>query len=614
MGSQFSHVVSVFPHYKNEPKYSVKTFVINWNSIYSRKLIRKTLSILLLLALPVISFSQDYRIMVHPVEGEDIRGIVKDHQPAEDSLQVYRVLKDILGDLRGKGYLAASVDSLVFDSLDVDVWIYPGPLFEWGNLSFDSIDRRVLRKAGIRQRAFSGKPVRYTKLADAQEKLLEWYENNGYPFAGVYINNIQIPGEEISGELMVEEGELFYIDTLHVKGELKIDYRYIERLSGIEPGDVYREDRIRRIGDRIRETPFIEEIKPAEMEFFRERVDVYTYLQKARANQFNGIIGVFPNHEQTGKLFVTGDLYLYLVNSFGKGESFRFAWKSLQPLTQELDVNLAWPYVFNSMVGVGVDFNLLKQDTTWFTVNPVVDLKFFLGGSNYFNVFYDYFNSSLISTSGLENTSVLPDYADVSSSLYGMGLQYRNLDYLFNPRRGWDISGRLGIGGRKIRKNPALPETVYDGISLSTTKLRGFWEIGFYQPLGGRFTLQLENRSGYVYSEDLFENELFRLGGIHNLRGADENSIYASLYSIGTIEARFLFEQNSYFFLFFDGGYYETDLPNSFESDLPIGFGGGVNLSTRAGIFSLVYALGKQFDNPINISNAKIHIGYLNRF
>lgn len=575
---------------------------------------RILIAILLLTALLQTALSQEYLLTIHPVGGERIRGIPPDPQRAGDSMQVYRVLKNILAEARGEGYLAASVDSLAFDSLDVEAWVYMGPRFEWGKLSLDSIDRKVLRKAGIRQKAFSGKPVRYSRLAAAQEKLLARYENNGYPFAGVYIKNIKIPGEEISGDLMVETGDVFFIDTLHIKGDVRIDRMYVEKLCGIKSGDIYREDRIGQIRERIRETPFLEEIKPAELEFFKGSVDVYTYLQKARANQFNGIVGIFPNHEQTGKLFVTGDLHLYLINSFGKGESFRFAWKSLQPLSQELDVSVSWPYVFSSMVGVGADFSLLKQDTSWFTVNPVVDLRFFLGGNNYFNAFYDNFSSSLISTAGMENISTLPASADVSSSLYGLGIQYRNLDYLFNPRRGWNIRARLGIGTRKIRKNPALPESVYESINMSSTKVKATASIGFYQPLGGRFSVHLESRSGYLRTENLFENELFRLGGINTLRGADENSIFASLYSLATLETRFLFERNSNFFLFLDGGYYEKAVGGSFSSDYPLGFGAGINLSTRAGIFSLVYALGRQFDNPVNIGNAKIHVGYLNRF
>lgn len=561
-----------------------------------------------------MSPAQEYRIRIHPGEGGSIPHFPGKPMTAGDSLRVYRVMGDLVGELRGEGYLAASVDSMRFDSLDVDAWVYTGPRFQWGSLSMDSIGLKVLRRAGVSRKAFSGRPVRYSRLAAAQEKLLGWYEDHGYPFAGLCIDDIRINGDEISGEMKVDTNARFRIDTLHVRGEVKIDHRYVERLCGIRPGDVYREDRIAAIGSRIRECPFLEEIKPAEMEFFRGSVDVYTYVRKSRANQFTGIAGFFPDHKQTGKLFVTGDLHLFLVNSFGKGESFRFAWKALQPLSQEMEVNIAWPYVFSSMVGVGFDFALLKQDTSWINVNPVVDLKFFLSGGNYFNAFYDYFHSSLISTAGLENIPSLPSHADVSSSLYGLGIRYRDLDYLFNPSRGWDIRASLGIGTRKIRRNPSLPESIYEGIDLSGTKVRGWAEIAYYQNLGGRFCMHLATRSGFVQSENLFENELFRLGGIHSLRGAEENSIFASAYGLGTLEARFLFERNSNFFLFFDGGYYENSTAEEFLTDFPFGFGTGLNLSTRAGIFSLVYAVGKQFDNPLNIGNAKIHFGYLNRF
>jgi len=574
---------------------------------------RVLIIILVLIPFSLKLLSQEYRIRINPVDNELVREIPAS-RTAADSMQVYRVLGNILADLRGEGYLAASVDSLMFDSPDVEAWMFTGPRFEWGRLIMDSIDNRVLRKANIRPKSFSGRPVKYSKLAAAQEKILEWYENNGYPFAGIKINNLHIPGKEISGELIIETNNLFVIDTLHIKGDARISRKYIENLTGIEAGDFYRENRIGKISERIRETAFLEEIKPAELEFFDGKTDVYTYLRKSQANQFNGIIGVFPNSEQTGKLFLTGDLHLYLINSFGKGESIRFAWKSLQPLSQELDLSLSWPYVFSSMIGAGVDFSLMKQDTSWLTVNPLIDLRFFLGGNNYFHVYYDYFNSSLISTSGFENINSLPPWADVSGVLYGLGIQYRNLDYLYNPGRGWDIHASLGIGTRKIRKNPAFPDKVYDQVNMSSTKIKGSSDIGYHLPLAAKFSIYLASRTGYLYNRDLFENELFRLGGIHTLRGVDENSIFASFYSLGTIETRYRFEQNSAFFLFLDGGYYEKDLPDDFTSDFPFGFGMGMNLATRAGIFSLVYALGKQFDNPVNIGRAKIHFGYLNRF
>ncbi len=575
---------------------------------------RLILHILLLFALPGNIGSQYFLLRIYTTEGEKIKGISDKPQEIADSMGYYLVLKELMQDLRGEGYLAASVDSVVFDSLNVSAYLFTGPRFEWGKLSLDSLDQKVLRKAGIRARPFSGKPLKFKKLASAQERILQVHENNGYPFASTHISGIHMEGPVISGNLQVEDNGLFLVDTFHIKGEARIASAYLENLTAVKTGDVYREDRIMNISNRIRETTFLEEIRPYELEYFEGKVDVYTYLKKARANQFNGIIGILPNNEQTGKLLVTGDLHLSLVNPFGNGEQFYIAWRSLQPLSQELDLSVAWPYLFGSSIGIGVDFELLKQDTSYFSVNPVFDLRFFIGGTNYFHAFFDYFNSSLISTWGLENTVVLPPYADVTSYLYGLGIQFNNLDYYFNPLQGWDISSRFGIGSKRIRQNPSLPEQVYESVQEISTQLKGTADIRFFQSLGSRFTLHVASRSGYVRNDDLFANELFRLGGIKTLRGVDENSLFASFFCLGTLETRFLFERNSSVFLFVDGGYYEQSLADDFVADFPLGFGAGINMQTRAGIFSLNYALGKQFDNPINIGNAKIHIGYINRF
>jgi len=146
----------------------------------------------------------------------------------------------------------------------------------------------------------------------------------------------------------------------------------------------------------------------------------------------------------------------------------------------------------------------------------------------------------VISTAGFENAAVLPPYADVTSRLYGLGIRYNNLDYPFNPSRGWDIHARLGIGSRKIRKNSSIAEQAYEDVDLNTTKIKSTARLSFFQPLAGRFVLHLSVRSGILRTDHLFENELFRLGGINSLRGVDENSILTSTFTIGTLEFRYL--------------------------------------------------------------------------
>ena len=61
--------------------------------------------------------------------------------------------------------------------------------------------------------------------------------------------------------------------------------------------------------------------------------------------------------------------------------------------------------------------------------------------------------------------------------------------------------------------------------------------------------------------------------------------------------------------------YYEKNVVNEPTIiDFPYGFGIGVNFNTNSGIFSLAYALGKQFDNSFDLRSAKIHFGFSNQF
>ena len=124
----------------------------------------------------------------------------------------------------------------------------------------------------------------------------------------------------------------------------------------------------------------------------------------------------------------------------------------------------------------------------------------------------------------------------------------------------------------------------------------------------------MSNRNIWLGDSKLYKNELQFVGGINSLRGFDEGSIPVSLFSSLTFELRYLYEKYSNFFLFVDAAYYEQNSHTGFIKDNPLGFGVGTSFETKAGIFSVSYALGKQFDNPIQFSSAKVHFGFKNMF
>ena len=125
-------------------------------------------------------------------------------------------------------------------------------------------------------------------------------------------------------------------------------------------------------------------------------------------------------------------------------------------------------------------------------------------------------------------------------------------------------------------------------------------------------------QGGYIYNSSdstIFENELFRIGGLNTLRGFDEESIFASGYSIVTLEFRYLLEQNSYLYVFTNDAWYENKSSSaSIREDIPYGFGAGISFETNAGIFSINYALGAQNGQTPLLKSAKIHFGFVNIF
>ncbi|MFN3445035.1 MAG: hypothetical protein ACK44D_04780, partial [Bacteroidia bacterium] len=79
-------------------------------------------------------------------------------------------------------------------------------------------------------------------------------------------------------------------------------------------------------------------------------------------------------------------------------------------------------------------------------------------------------------------------------------------------------------------------------------------------------------------------------------------------------EIRYLLQQNSHVMIFWNGAWYQNVIRKPTIEDTPYGFGAGLNFETGAGIFSLYYAVGKQFNNSIEFNKAKIHFGFVNYF
>ena len=112
----------------------------------------------------------------------------------------------------------------------------------------------------------------------------------------------------------------------------------------------------------------------------------------------------------------------------------------------------------------------------------------------------------------------------------------------------------------------------------------------------------------------MFQNELFRIGGLKTLKGFDEQSIFAETFLIGNLDLKYMVAENSSFLVFYNSAFVKNSLATTFQNDFPKGFGAGMNIESNAGVFSLYYAVGSQKNNPILLNSARIHFGFVNYF
>jgi outer membrane protein assembly factor BamA len=572
---------------------------------------------------------QSYNVQLHSVDNNEALLQKEAQLPVRFSsdVDINDYLLKLVPALQSKGYLAASIDSVSIKQERYDVYVYLGLLYKWAQLRFDSIPQVLWTETGINPQQWSDRALNPQQLASLSEKLLRWCENNGYPFARVWLGGLDLDEKAgISGMLMLQRGELRKIDSLHIEGNVGVSKGYLERYLDIFEGSNYSEKKLRNISARLRELPFLQESAPWQLAFKLTDTRLKLFLKPKRANQLNAIIGLIPNSVQTGKFLLTADATLALQNIFGYGESVAVTYQNLQYRSPKVNADLVWPYLLNSPIGIDAHFSLFKRDTTFSRSSLQAGLRYQLNATDYLRLFYQDMHNHLITvdTAYIRQYKRLPDNADVSADGGGLEIVLNRTDYRLNPRKGWQLRLSSSALLRRVQRSDAVTAltdlsgfdyaTLYDSLEQQRYQYRAEGSLAGYFPLGKKTTLMCAYNAAWVSGRYLFQNELYQVGGFKLLRGFDEQSVYANQYHILTLEMRLLLDRNSYVYLFSDNGYVQGYYNSFGREGIYNGFGLGTTLETKTGLFTISYALGRSDTQALQFKQSKIHFGYLAYF
>jgi outer membrane protein assembly factor BamA len=546
-----------------------------------------------------------------------------------------------------KGYILASIDSLNKTTSDsLKTWranVFLGQKYRWGALNTNNIETDWLKEVGFRSQAWTNAEYAAKNIDKLSENLLIYCENNGYPFARLRFDSLILDSNALlSATLQLDKGPRIQMASLvletieaQVDGQKKdvtarISRNYLQYYLGIRAGTSYSEKNIQKMRSRLDALPFLQPTSLPYIVFSDEKATTHFFLRQRRASRFDFLVGLQPNDNpllpQQRQISLTGNVLIDLQNPFGFGERLMLSWQRFQIQTSQLKTKATLPYLFGSPIGADLNFELYRRDSTYIDIIGEIGGQYLLQGGNYLKLYWRNATTNVtnIDTSRIRITRQLPSILDLTTNWVGLEYLFQQLDYRFNPRRGFSFKANISTGRKQIRPNIGVLNltdprfdfsTLYDSVGRPSFQIRWIGDFSFFLPLGRRATLLTRLQSGFLWSSSkLSQNELFRIGGNRIQRGFDEESIFASTYAAATVEGRYLLNQNSYFFAFADAAFVDTRARTIDSQTYPYSFGIGLALDTKIGLFGVSYALGTYFGSAIQVRNAKIHFGYINMF
>ncbi len=531
-----------------------------------------------------------------------------------DSLKMKKLINAKLQSLYELGYLACTYQVERTKSHEIAINFFAGEPFRMATLSPGNVPAEILNKAGYNSAAFYGRPFSYSRIARLVNSILDHAENNGYPFATVKLDSVKIINRDISAWINYQPGPYIVFDSLYLKAFDKVKEKYIMTHLGIYKGKPYEEKLIREIPNKLKLLSFVTLTQEPEIIISEGRCSVGLALKQNKVSRIDGIIGVLPNQKEGDKLLITGRVNLDLRNLFTSGKRLMLNWQSYDALSQLLDVLYYHPNLFHTPLNIQGDFHLLKQDTTFLNRRLGLGLSLLSKNSGMLGFRSEFISSRLISTFGYEDATELPDNSDYNLNYYGLNYNFSRLNDLLFPTDGWNLIFTGSVGQKKIIRNPAFGDEIYQGVDMKSLQYRVRLDVIKYWRIAKNFILRTRLDGGYLAGSYLFRSDLFRVGGLNSLRGFVENRFYASGYAVGSVELRAVFSGQTYFMVFYDQSVINESVGESFSVQYPFGAGGGFSFNTSAGTFSLVLALGKSERQSFSFSQAKIHFGYVGRF
>ncbi|KOS08311.1 hypothetical protein AM493_10600 [Flavobacterium akiainvivens] len=429
----------------------------------------------------------------------------------------------------------------------------------------------------------------FTEVESFMNTNMALLEQQGYSISTLQLTNHTKANHNLIATLSIKIEKQRTLDDIVIEGYAKFPEGIRKNITKQYKGKTFNKNNLQRVYNDFNSLRFVTLPRYPEILFKQDTTKVYVYLQKANANTFDGFVG-FGNDDTSNKVRFNGYVDLALNNIINGGEKFNLYWKSDGNQQTTFNLGTELPYLFKTPIGAKASLKIFKQDSTFQNTMTDLNLGYYFSYNSKLYLGYQRTQSVDIQNA---DTSSLTDY---ESTFFTSTYEYAAFsidDFLFPQKTTLQLKGGLGS-----RDSNTGNQSQYFGQAFASHNLY----------LNKKNIINLKSHSYYLKSDTYIINELYRFGGINSIRGFNENSLQANLFTALMAEYRYVLSPGLYIHSITDYGYFQDKASNIENNLLSLGFGFG--LLTKNGLFNIVYANGTTKDQSIKLSNSIVHISF----
>ncbi|WP_163401240.1 hypothetical protein [Flavobacterium fluviatile] len=448
--------------------------------------------------------------------------------------------------------------------------------------------------------------IPYEKTENYINEKIAQAEKHGFPLSKIKLENIRRKNSIIYADLNFNSEKKRSLNSIIINytNDNRKDYfpkGHLKQLNKKYIDNTFNQKTVKELYEHINNFGFVNQTKYPEILFTNDSTKIYIYVEKRKANTFDGYVG-FSNNEDK-KLNLNGYLDITLQNTLKAGEQFSLYWKSDGNQQKTFNTKIELPYIFKSALGVKAQLNIFKQDSTFQNTKTAIDFGYYI---NYNSKLYLGYQST--ESSDIQNTNSTT-ISDFKNSFITATYNYTKTDFInyLQPQKA-NFNLIFGFGQRNTNNQP---KSVTSSNQFYTTL-----NLYYNFEVNNKNFINVNSQNFYLNSKNYITNELFRFGGINSIRGFLENSLQANLFSSILTEYRYVVSKNLYINSILDYGIYQdlTRNEKSTKIDKLTGIGIGATILTKNGILRINLTNNLSNDQTLKLYNSIVNICYNVKF